>query len=393
VINAPITLALDSVSRVHSAAGVLIRTQLPSGFFPYDFNFSTGAQSDMAHMEGFNLVRQTGAAFSLAEYHSAFPDKDSQYALEKFLRQVSNSSLPIGKGATQQLLENSGLYNRWQLWRPLRNPLYRAGLLFSKRGDGKVVAVDGDYERAWSGATALSLLTAVKYYSETGNKQFNDDIQFWKTGLYALHVTGRGFREAPHYLTESAYVNGEAWLALAEYLRVFPDDVEARNFLQKLDNYLIEKYGGEANNHFYSWGTMAAAVRARDVGDPKFLDFVVKLAALNLDEKEKKPTENANSCASVEGLVTFVDLMGEQGRNNEATATRSARLMEQLMEVNNDLQLGARSAEILQIDEKYLSKLNDYEGAFILSLQEPLMQVDLTQHCLNALLRLDEAGY
>jgi hypothetical protein len=169
--------------------------------------------------------------------------------------------------------------------------------------------------------------------------------------------------------------------------------VEAHNFLQKLDNYLIEKYGGEANNQFYSWGTMAAAVRAKDVGDPKFLDFVVKLAALNLDKKEKKLAENANSCASVEGLVTFVDLMGEQGRNNEATATRSARLMEQLMEVNNDLQLGARSAEILQIDEKYLSKLNNYEGAFILSLQEPLMQVDLTQHCLNALLRLDEAGY
>ncbi len=259
-------LALDNVSSAHGAAGQLVRSQLPTGFFPYDFNFSTGAQSAMEPMEGFNLVRQTGAAFGLAEYHLAFPQKHTQHALENFLQQVSAYSLPIGKSLPQQLLEKSGLYNRWQLWRPLRKPLYAAGLLFSKNGDGKVVAVDGDYERAWSGATALSLLAAVKYYSGTGDTQFNDDIQFWKNGLYALHVPGRGFREAPHYLTESAYVNGEAWLALAEYLRVFPEDLEARSFLQALDNYLIEQYGGKANSAFLQLGHDGGHRQGQDHG-------------------------------------------------------------------------------------------------------------------------------
>ncbi len=120
---------------------------------------------------------------------------------------------------------------------------------------------------------------------------------------------------------------------------------------------------------------------------------MVKLAALNLDEREQQPAKNTNSCAAVEGLATFVDLMGELERNDDPIVTRTVRLIEQLMEVNNELQLGPESAELLQVDDKYASRLHDYRGAFILSLEEPLMQVDLTQHCLNAMLRLDKAGY
>jgi hypothetical protein len=393
VVHIPGALATDDVFRAHRAAEQLARCQLRSGFFPYDFNFSSGAHSDMVHVDGFNLVRQTTAGFSLAEYHSAFPGKKIQYVLEKFLRHVSDSSVRIGKSGSQEWLEKSGLFNRWQLWEVLRKPLYAAGLLFSKSGDGKVVAVDGDYERAWLGATALSLLTAVKYTSVSGDPQFKDEIQFWKKGLVALHVPGRGFREAPHYLTESPYVNGQAWLALAEYDRVFPEDTQTREFLEMLDDYLIDKYSAEPNTRFYSWGTMAAAVRARVTGRARFVDFTVKLAALNLQEHEQKIADNANTCDSVEGLVTFVQLMEELGHNNEPTATRTLHLIKQLMDVNNTLQIDAKSAQTLQVGEKYLSQLNEYRGAFVLSSQQPIMQVDLTGHCLNALLRLGEAGY
>jgi hypothetical protein len=114
----------------------------------------------------------------------------------------------------------------------------------------------------------------------------------------------------------------------------------------------------------------------------------VKLTTIYLDEEENKPLVETNSCGSVEGLATFVAMMKRRGRENEPIAQRALEHIERLMAVNRQLQINESLAVKLSVDEKYLSRLDEYRGAFILSVEEPLMQVDLTQHCLNALLRM-----
>jgi len=386
------SLLVTDIGRVHNAVNQLVHSQLSSGLFPYDFNFETGQESDMGNIDGLNLVRQTGAAFAIAEYLSHFDHAPTKEALKAFLKNTVSNSISIDKGFTQSALEWIGFYNRWQLWSSFRKPLYTMGLLFSEEGNGQLVSANYDYERAWPGATALSMVAALKYYEATGDSQFNAAVTNWKDGLLALKVARRGFREAPHYLTESAYVNGEAWLAFAELERIFPGNEESRTFLQELDDYMIQVYGNSYNNRFYHWGTMAAVVRAETTKDTRFTDFIYGLTKRYLDDKTNKTLPESNSCGAVEGLATFVMFMREQGRAKDPLVLSASDYINQVMVFNRKLQIGESTLELLPNADRFIDKLKEHRGAFIKSPTEPLMQVDLTQHCLNALLRMEKAG-
>lgn len=384
--------ALTDLERIHSAATQLARSQLASGFYPYDFNFADGHATPMVNIDGLNLVRQSGAAFALAEYFVHFPNEAAKKSLAQFLAQSAQRSLPIGKGAIQSALEWSGFYNRWQIWMPLRPFLYRLGLLFNSQGDARLVAVEGDYERAWPGATALALSAAIKYFSTSGDNQFNDIISRWKAGLLALQVPRRGLREAPHYLSESDYVNGETWLALAEYNIAFPDDKEAQRFLRELEDYLFVVYGDGAKSKFFHWGMMAAVVRANQVDDARLDDVIQHLAQGFLNGKEAQAIPTENSCATIEGLATYVAYMNNRNRGQEPLPGRARTYVGHAMATNRQLQVGPRLASFLPAGQTYAEPLAHYQGAFIESLLHPRMQVDYTQHCLNALLRMRQAG-
>ncbi len=386
-----ITLASDS-SRIHLAAEQLVRSQLVSGFYPYDFNFVNGEVTPMSNIQGVNLVRQTGVAFALAEYLKYFNNASVKTSLDHFLTKSSNRSLPISKGYIQSILERSGFYYHWLIVKKLRKPLYVFGLLFDDTGYGRVVSVEEDYERAWPGATALTLSAATKYFSITGDTRFNEMIQRWKDGLIALKVPERGFREAPHYLTESDYVNGEAWLALAEYSAVFSEDKDTQKFLIELEDYLFELYGDGSRRQFFHWGMMAAIVRANEISDSRLDDFIHQLTKSYIDSKEGEELPTDNSCAAVEGLASYVSYMNSHNRGQEALVLRARAYIARLMEINRRLQIGPHFIKILPTGEAFALQLNNYQGAFIKSLQEPLMQVDYTQHCLNALLRIKSAG-
>jgi len=383
---------VSDTNRAHRAVDQLVRTQLTSGLFPYDFDFTTGNETDMGNIEGINLVRQTGAAFALGEYLTHFDHGPARKTLKVFLKNSISNSLPVSKGYTQRTLEWLGFYNRWQLWHSLRQPLYKMGLLFSKQGSAQLVSTGNDYERAWAGATALSIIAAIKYHEATGDTQFNDAINHWKDGLLALKVPRRGFREAPHFLTENPYVNAEAWLAFAELERIFPGDDDSKAFLSELDQYMIQTYGNNHNQRFYSWGMMAAVVRAEVTGDERFTDFIYRMTKFYLDVQNDTNLPNYNSCASVEGLATFVAFMHEQGREKDPLVLRASDYVVQIMDINRKLQIDKRTVEALPNGKRFVEKLKDHRGAFIMSLKEPLMQVDLTQHCLNTMLRMYAAG-
>jgi len=377
--------------RAHRAAAQLIRSQLPSGFFPYDFNFATGEESDMESISGENLVRQSGAAFGLSEYLLGQDSQEVRAALAKFLSQSADRSLPISRGWLQAILEGIGLYNRWQLWETLRTPLNELGLLYSPDGNARLVAVHDSYELALPGATAFTLLAALNYRQATGDRQFDDEILAWREGLRVLKVPRRGFREAPHYLSESTYANGESWLAFATYARAFPEDESTTRLVQELDSYMMAKYGDEHNPRFYHWGTMAAAVRWETTQDTRFYNFLHKLTQSML-QRVGASFPKANSCASIEGLATYLAAMKDSPPDTKLQRAGAREFIYRAMWANRKLQLDENSAVDLDIDQQYRPQLQAYSGAFVRSPKEPIMQVDYTQHCLSALLRMEAAG-
>ena len=386
--------AAGDPARMQMAAEQLVRTQLPSGLFPYDIDFATGAAEDMDDMSGMNIVRQSGALFALAQYLEASDNPRLRESIARALRAFADRSLPIGKGAAQSVLENLRVYNRWRVWGSLRGPLDFLGLLYSAKGGGMLVSANGTYERAWPGATALAILSELGYRAAAADESFAKARRGWLAGLLALRVPGRGFREAPHYLSESGYVNGEAWLALAEYARAFPGDREIAESLSDLDDYLMTRYSAQPTLQFYHWGVMAASVRAQTTGDPRFLKFIRDQTGWVLETQGSLLEEHGNTCAWVEGLATAFRMLWRDRTENDPLMARARHWIDVIMAHNLGLQiLPGQDSILLRSGVAIRSqRLPALAGAFLLSSDGAKMQVDATAHCLSALIRVQKAG-
>lgn len=385
---------IDDAARMRLAADQLLRQQLPSGLFPYDYDFATGAAEDMNDMSGPNIVRQTGTSFVLGEYLVSVDSVPLRGAITAALKAFDRRSLPIGKSIVQTALEKIGVYNRWRFWMSWRKPLNSLGLLYSAEGNGAVVSANGTYERAWSGATALALIAELKYRAVTGDEQFSEARTRWLRGLLALHVPGRGFREAPHYLTESAYVNGEAWLALGEYARAFPNDQKVAKLLAALDDYLITRYGARPSLMFYHWGVMAAEVRADTTGDRRFIEFIRDQTAWIISTQHRLLEDPSNSCALVEGLATAFRMLRNARTEASTLLGTLLKWITVMMQRNRTMQILPEMSEIKLDDGRRVKseRLSDFAGAFLVSSTVPKTQIDVTGHCLSALIRMQRAG-
>ncbi len=379
----------ENLRQAGYAVAQLLRNQTEAGLFPYDFDFSNGKSTSMDDISGVNLVRQSCALFALAVYLEHTRDPSTEKAIVRFLQMAARQSVPISKGYVQRTLEFTGLYNRWQLWRPLREPLYKSGLLFSTEGPGKLVTAHQDYERALPGATALTLFAALKYRNITGDARFDTDIRHWKEGLQALMVAGRGVREAPHYLSESPYVNGQTWLAFAAYQAVFPDDPEIHTTLMKFEDYLLQRHRQHPDKLFYSWGMMGLKVRLDSTGDKRYYDFAVAMSEWLFAEERNLAHSGTNSCATIEGVATFANIMTDRKLSQHALTQAANQYLSREMAFNRQLQIDEQF-ESQDFRHAYSEETARYQGAFILSMEHPLMQVDLTAHCLNALLLTDQ---
>jgi len=377
------------------AVDQLVRTQLPSGLFPYDYDFATGAAEDMSDISGLNIVRQGGVLFALVQYLEVTDSQRLRETVAKTLQAFADRSLPVGKGKVQSVLEDMGAYNRWQFWGILRAPLDFVGLLYAAKGKGALVSANGSYERAWPGATALALTSELIYRNLTGDEKFADMRQRWLHGLLALRVPQRGFREAPHYLDESGYVNGEAWLALTEYSRAFPRDGSVATTLSELDDYLIRRYSTAPSLQFYHWGAMAAALRLQMTGDPRFSRFIRDQTDWFLAKRASVREEPDNTCASVEGLATAYRVLRVGTLNEEdPLMVRIRSRVELTMTHNRRLQIWSGQESFMLDDgvEIRSPRFPLYAGAFLMSSKGAKIQVDVTAHCLSALIRMQNAG-
>ncbi len=378
----------DYSESINLAVNRWLAVQKPSGLMPYGFDFLENEESEPSTLSGANLTRQAGTASVLADYYALTKDQRTRPAIQRFLSAFGRYSLPIGKSRMQTLVEKSHLLSMPLGRYKIQTALKRFGLLYETTGPGKVISPSADYSKAYTGAVALALLTELRYSQTSGDSSFADLRQAWLEGLIGLRIPGDGFRELPTSIDATPYFDGEAWLALAQYHRAFPQDHRVSEFLNDVDDALIKKYGGEFKIDFFHWGTMAAAARYADTKEKKFLDFIKAQTGAFLDRKNDH-VDNDNTCASVEGVADALGALFSAEEGGSELAERARGWVATEMRKAKQLQIQPGQNEIVFSNARIIvPRMQEFSGSFRSGIYAANIRVDFTQHCVSAMIKL-----
>jgi hypothetical protein len=374
-------------ARLKQAVDALGRNQTPSGLLRYDFDFLASAPTGED-----DAVRQAGVISFLAEYLLESKDPALTPIVRRGLERLEALSLPIGKRSGQGALEWTGLLSIPVGRYKLRLGLERTGLLYQRHGAGRVVTLDGSYDGAWAGATAMALLAEMQYAEATGDTRFADARRRWLHGLAALHITGSGFRSRATTIDTMPFADGEGWLALAHHERRYPGDALVRTLLPPLDTYMLRRYGAPFVIAFYQWGTMAAAVRWESTREPRFTEFIRGQAAQMLQWLDRS-AHRQNTCAMVEGLATAARVLRAAAVDADLVRRLETRITAEMAK-NLDLQIPANQGRFEYGKSVSLVSppLQEFVGAFFHDRLWPYTRIDFTGHCVAAMLKLTRDG-
>ncbi len=378
----------DYSASINLAVNRWLAVQKSSGFMPYGFDFLEGEEFEPITMSAANLTRQAGTASVLADYYALTKDQRTRPVIQRFLRAFGRYSLPIGKNWMQTLVENFHLlsmpFGRYKIHAALN----RFGLLYETTGPGKVLSPNADYSKAYTGAVALALLTELRYSQTSGDTSFADLRHAWLEGLIGLRIPGDGFRQIPTSIDATPYFDGEAWLALAQYHRAFPQDRRVNEFLADVDAALMKKYGGAFKIDFFHWGTMAAAARYADTKEKKFLDFIKAQTGSFLDRK-KDHVDNDNNCYSVEGVADALGALLSAGEGGGELAKQAMGWVATEMRKAKQLQIQPGQNEIVFSNARVIApRMQEFSGSFRSGIYTANTQVDFTAHCVSAMVKL-----
>ncbi|HXK57373.1 MAG: hypothetical protein KDI74_15195 [Gammaproteobacteria bacterium] len=337
----------DTNERIALAAEHMVRMQLDSGLFIYEHDFLSGADSSRN-----NIVRQAGAAFALAEYF--------QYSKKAVARKaVDRARKAFERNAVE--------------WR-----------------EGKLLALDGKREQAKAGATALAVLAALLSADDDQEPGSDRQLLAWLKGLVSLQQQNGGFASRPGSDLQSAYSNGEIWLALAVLRDKRGDDMDAHLFraLQRADNRFLQFYSANPDIGFFHWGMMAAATRYWSTRETRFSRFIAEQTKLFLMELRPKTSHKSNSCYSVEGLLAGLAVLEAEKGYDELSRQVSLRVRRE-MDKNLRLQILPDQKRIRFSGNRHLKspELAQYAGAFLNGKYRPQTRIDATQHCLSAMIK------
>ncbi|MGA7180742.1 MAG: hypothetical protein WBX11_14315 [Thiobacillaceae bacterium] len=381
-------ISSDYSDSIKLAVNRWLAVQKPSGLLPYGFDFLENEESEPNTLSAANLTRQTGTAAVLADYYTLTNDQRARPAIRQFIQAFGRYSLPIGKSRVQALVERAHLlsmpFGRYKI----QATLNRFGLLYETEGAGKVLSPSGDYSKAYAGTVALALLTELRYSQTSGDNSFANLRHAWLEGLIGLRIPGDGFRQFPTSIDTTPYYDGEAWLALAQYHRAFPQDQHVSELLTDVDDALIEKYRGEFKIAFFSWGAMVAAARFADTKERKFLDFIKAQTSTFLDRK-KDHVDNDNTCASVEGVADALGSLLNAGEGGSELATRAREWVATEMRKVKQLQIQPGQKELIFSTARIIApRMQEFTGSFRGGVYAANTQVDLTAHCVSAMVKL-----
>lgn len=333
-----------AVERAALAAAYLAGAEREDGGFVYEYDFAAGGSSDAD-----NIVRQAGAGFVLAHYLAHSRDLSHAPRVSRALEFYEGKSLDFR--------------------------------------EGKLVAAGGDATSANAGATALAMLTELFYFEATGDARFAPLRADWLEGLAALWLPHGGFAATPGSERSSPYFDGESWLALAHYQRLFPDHAPALALLDEADRHFLAHYGNSLDIGFAHWGLMAAAIRHQATRDPAFLAFSARTALGLLDELGPEISPDTNACYLVEGLAAAAGEFEGVGVYAPLLDRISARIETELYKsLLFQVRAGQTQIDLAPGRFFYDEALGTQAGAFLNGRYALKSRVDFTQHCLSALM-------
>lgn len=391
VVAAPgLAHAADNAGFARRAVDQLVASQLPSGLFPYDFDFMADKGEPMEPLTIANIARQAGTAYGLGEYYLHLRDDRVRAAMAAALERFGEMSIPVGKSGLQSTVEWTRVLDLPFARYKLKVSLDALGLLYQETGDGRLVSADGTYNGAWAGTTALALLAELHYFRASGDDRFAAQRRGWLAGLRALSIPGGGFREKAITLDPSPYANGESWLSIAFYVDTFPDDRDAAAFLADLDRYFVDDYDEAASGGFFHWGATTAQLRFAATSDPRFAAFARTAVAKILDRPIRDAVARGNTCAMMEGLISAAATLIGNGEGDTDLVKRLRARIGSEMRKNRSLQIPPRRTRLDLGGQAffYSPRMPDYAGAFRGGLYDPYVRIDLSQHCISALVKL-----
>lgn len=329
------------------AAHFMASTVTEDGRFLYEFDFITDRWT-----EGDNIVRQAGAISALAAYlHTIGRDPVVEAAVVRALTRMRDLSIPY---------EN-----------------------------GQLVSGSDSLRDAMTGATALALHGELLYAAATGDTSFADNRRDWLAGIAAHWDPARGMRRDPLSTERSPYFDGEAWLAIATYNRLFPDDIAARTLVDSMDAALMAHYGVKPNVSFFHWGQLAARERFESTGDPVFVAFAGKQTHDFKTRLRSTIDPRSNSCYSIEGLAAAWHTLENAAEWADFRADlRNRVLNEQHKNAQLQIRPGQTGFETAPGVALHSDRLAEFAGAYMNGRYRLQTRVDFTQHCLNAWLQM-----
>ncbi len=334
------------LSRADLAARHMANVQGPDGTFGYEYDFVLGKYLDRD-----NVVRQAGAAVGLAEYLNLSGKESFREPVERAMGALAARSIAYG--------------------------------------DGLVVSGDGTLSGAATGASALALLAELHYFEQTGDHRFQPLRVAWLNGLRALQRATGGFAERPGSEAEADYYNGETWLALAHYARLFPNDRVAGDMVSAADAYLMDYYTQNPSLMFFHWGMRAASVRFETAAEARFLDFMSMQSWLFVHYMDPELFPERNGCSIVEGLASAARALRLGGRTADPVYASVLERAERELTNSLDMQIMPGQTRIALAEDRFFvdAKLAPFAGAFLNERYRPQTRIDATTHCLWALMK------
>lgn len=383
--------AIDYAGMMRSTVDSWVASQSTGGLFPYGFDFLADKPTEPDRISPSNLIRQAGAAYTLAAYNQHVKDPRLEEPIRRLLSAFGAYSLPIGKSNAQRWVERTRVlslpFARWKLLFMLE----RFGLLYETSGEGRVVSRDSRYGSALTGTVALALLTELVYSNATGDNRFAGLRSAWLQGLLSLRIPGGGFRQTPTSIDDSDYYNGEGWLAVAVYCDLHRDDAQAAATLAELDAALIARYSRKPNPYFYHWGAMAAAQRFATTHSPQFPVFLQNQAELFFIQFQGRLKPDGNNCADMEGLAATLAVLVRSGEGDADLARRIRAWLSSEAAKLPKLQIQPRQVAIALGGEAILGapRMAEFAGAFLAGVYEPSTRIDAAAHCVSAMIIIE----
>src|SRR5665213_1079138 len=200
-----------ALAAARAAAHYMVSVETADGRFLYQFDFLVGR---FVHDD--NIVRQAGAAYGLNEY--VFATRDAAIV------------------------------------EPARRAIAYAQSHSVAYGPGQLVSADGTAAKDDVGATALAALGAIYSLRIHDDDGLRAAVKAWISGIEAVQLPDGAFPAAADANEQDSYGSGEAWLALAHWAEIEPDDAAAAAALQRADAYLMGYYQDHPDLQFFHWG-------------------------------------------------------------------------------------------------------------------------------------------